>query len=43
MGEVLGQIFVKEYFPEKTKKRYVDLVEAMRVPPLVSILINWTG
>jgi putative endopeptidase len=30
MGEVLGQIFVKEYFPEKTKKRYVDLVEAMR-------------
>lgn len=30
MGEVLGQIFVKEYFPEKTKKRYVDMVEAMR-------------
>ena len=30
MGEVLGQIFVKEYFPEKTKKRYVDLVENMR-------------
>ena len=30
MGEVLGQIFVKEYFPEKTKKRYVDLVEAVR-------------
>ena len=30
MGEVLGQIFVKEYFPENTKKRYVDLVEAMR-------------
>ncbi|MDB4922135.1 M13 family metallopeptidase [Mucilaginibacter sp.] len=30
MGEVLGQIFVKEYFPEKTKKRYVNLVEAMR-------------
>jgi len=30
MGEVLGQLFVKEYFPEKTKKRYVDLVEAMR-------------
>jgi putative endopeptidase len=24
MGEVLGQIFVKEYFPEKTKKRYVE-------------------
>ncbi|MDP9076900.1 MAG: M13 family metallopeptidase [Bacteroidota bacterium] len=30
MGEVLGQIFVKEYFPEKTKARYVNLVEAMR-------------
>ena len=30
MGELLGQLFVKEYFPEKTKKRYVDLVEAMR-------------
>jgi putative endopeptidase len=28
MGEVLGQIFVKEYFPEKTKERYVKLVEA---------------
>jgi putative endopeptidase len=31
MGEVLGQIFVKEYFPEKTKERYVNLVEAMRI------------
>jgi putative endopeptidase len=30
MGEVLGQIFVKEYFPEKTKTRYVNLVETMR-------------
>lgn len=30
MGEVLGQIFVKEYFSEKTKERYVNLVEAMR-------------
>lgn len=30
MGEVLGQLFVKEYFPEKTKERYVKLVEAMR-------------
>lgn len=30
MGEVLGQIFVKEYFPEKTKDRYVKLVEEMR-------------
>jgi len=30
MGEVLGQIFVKAYFPEKTKERYVKLVEDMR-------------
>ncbi|MDB5136056.1 MAG: metalloendopeptidase [Mucilaginibacter sp.] len=30
MGEVLGQLFVKDYFPEKTKERYVNLVEAMR-------------
>ncbi|HAL82959.1 MAG TPA: M13 family peptidase [Mucilaginibacter sp.] len=30
MGEVPGQIFVKEYFNEQTKERYVKLVEAMR-------------
>lgn len=30
MGEVLGQLFVKEYFPEQTKERYVKLVEAIR-------------
>jgi putative endopeptidase len=30
MGELLGQLFVKEYFSETAKKRYVDLVEAMR-------------
>jgi putative endopeptidase len=30
MGEVLGQLFVKEYFPAKTKKRYEKLVEAIR-------------
>jgi len=30
MGELLGQLFVKEYFPEKEKERYVNLVEAMR-------------
>src|SRR4029077_14708614 len=30
MGMVLGQIFVKEYFPESVKKRYSDLVEAIR-------------
>ncbi|PWT83121.1 MAG: M13 family peptidase, partial [Acidobacteria bacterium] len=30
MGMVLGRIFVKEYFPESSKKRYSDLVEAIR-------------
>ncbi len=30
MGEALGQLFVKEYFSEKTKKRYSDMVEAIR-------------
>ena len=30
MGEALGQLFVKEYFPEKTKQRYIDMVEAIR-------------
>ena len=27
IGDALGQLFVKEYFPEKTKKRYDNLVE----------------
>jgi len=30
IGEALGQLFVKEYFPEKTKQRYSDMVEAIR-------------
>ncbi|NIG52595.1 M13 family metallopeptidase [Chitinophaga sp. Cy-1792] len=30
MGEALGQLFVKEYFPAKAKKRYEDLVEDIR-------------
>ncbi len=30
MGEALGQIFVKEYFNEDAKKRYIDLVENIR-------------
>ncbi|HEY4065203.1 MAG TPA: M13 family metallopeptidase [Puia sp.] len=30
MGEALGQLFVKEYFPAKAKQRYSDLVEAIR-------------
>lgn len=30
MGEVLGKLFVKEFFPEKTKQRYIAMVDAMR-------------
>src|SRR6202012_2114184 len=31
MGEALGRLFVKEYFPPEAKQRYTDLVEAMRI------------
>jgi len=31
MGEALGQLFVKEYFNEKAKQRYSDLIEAIRM------------
>ena len=30
IGEALGQLFVREYFNEKAKKRYVDMVEGIR-------------
>ncbi len=30
IGEALGHLFVNEYFPEKSKKRYNDIVESMR-------------
>jgi putative endopeptidase len=30
MGEALGQLFAKEYFNETAKKRYTDMVEAIR-------------
>ena len=30
MGEALGQLFVNEYFNENAKKRYTNLVEAIR-------------
>lgn len=30
IGEALGQLFVKQYFNETAKKRYSDLVEAIR-------------
>jgi putative endopeptidase len=30
MGEMLGQLYVKEFFSEKTRQRYSDMVEAIR-------------
>lgn len=30
MGEMMGQLYVKEFFTEKAKKRYEDMVEAVR-------------
>ncbi|HEU4472878.1 MAG TPA: M13 family metallopeptidase [Flavisolibacter sp.] len=30
MGELLGQLYVKEFFSEAAKKRYSDMVEAIR-------------
>jgi putative endopeptidase len=30
MGELLGQLYVKEFFTEKAKQRYSDMVEAIR-------------
>lgn len=30
IGEALGQLFVKEYFNENAKKRYTEMVEAIR-------------
>ena len=30
MGEMLGQLYVKEFFNENAKKRYTDMVEAIR-------------
>jgi putative endopeptidase len=30
MGMVVGRLFVKEYFPPAAKKRYADMVEAIR-------------
>ena len=30
MGEMLGQLYVKEFFSEAAKKRYTDMVEAIR-------------
>jgi len=30
MGMVVGKVFVKDYFPERTKQRYTNMVEAVR-------------
>jgi putative endopeptidase len=30
MGEMMGQLYVKEYFSAKAKQRYTDMVEAIR-------------
>ena len=30
LGDALGQLFVKEFFPEKAKKRYNDMVENIK-------------
>ncbi len=31
MGEALGSLYVKKYFPESAKKRMVDLIEQLRI------------
>ncbi|HEX9510974.1 MAG TPA: M13 family metallopeptidase [Puia sp.] len=42
MGEALGQLFVKEYFPEKAKQRYSDMVENIRAAYKARILrLDW--
>jgi putative endopeptidase len=37
IGEILGQLFVKEYFNETAKKRYEDMTEAVRAAYKVRI------
>ncbi|MBK8952904.1 MAG: M13 family metallopeptidase [Chitinophagaceae bacterium] len=44
MGEMLGQLYVKEFFNEKAKKRYEDMVEAVRAALKTRIeQLNWMG
>jgi putative endopeptidase len=31
LGDALGQLFVKEFFPEKARKRYSDMVDAIKI------------
>jgi putative endopeptidase len=42
IGEILGQLFVKEYFNETAKKRYEDMTEAVRAAYKVRIeKLSW--
>lgn len=42
IGEALGQLFAKEYFNEKAKKRYEDMVEGVRAAYKVRIeKLDW--
>jgi putative endopeptidase len=42
IGEILGQLFVKEYFNETAKKRYEDMTEAVRAAYKVRIQkLSW--
>src|SRR5262249_31753636 len=44
MGMMLGRLFVKEFFPETAKRRYSNLVEAIRVSYGERIdRLNWMG
>lgn len=44
MGELVGQLFVKEYFNETAKKRYEDMVEAIRTALKDRInKLDWMG
>ena len=44
MGELVGQLFVKEYFNETAKKRYEDMVEAIRAALKDRInKLDWMG
>ena len=44
LGDALGQLFVKEYFPEKSKKRYEDMTEAIREAFTENIKeLDWMG
>lgn len=44
MGEMLGQLYVKEFFSETAKKRYTDMVEAIRLALKDRISkLDWMG